>query len=271
MFIGKNTETLKHYEKGINFSFEKNKINFFISGAKKIKYKQYPNLKYIFRVGVGRDNILDKDLNRYKIKLFLPSSRTKKILYEETANFTCYLILKLMFLKVGNTLNWEKYSRIDLNNKNLLIIGMGNIGSRVYKKMKNFMKINFFDIKKKYNKNLISKLKKADCITFHIPANLRNNNFMNEKKLKLLKKNCVIINTARANIFNESVLYKFLKDNRNILAAFDVFWKEPYKGKLSKLKNFFMSPHVASNSNGFIENCRKDIDMIISKINNKSK
>ena len=269
MYLWKNTETLAKYEKDLKFSTNKNIIKMILAGSKKINYSEFPNLKYIFRAGVGRDNILESDLKKFDIKLFLPSKYTRINLYEETANYTCYLIFKLIFFEKYNKKKWIKIPRKDLKDKKLLIVGMGNIGKRVLRKMKQFMKIETYDIKTDNKTNLLRKLKIVDCVTFHIPGDSKNINLINKKNLCLFKKDVVIINTSRAHIFNETDLFQYLKKNINVKAAFDVFWKEPYRGKLSVLKNFFMSPHIASNSNNFLIGCKKDLDKIIFTLNKK--
>ena len=48
---------------------------------------------------------------------------------------------------------------------------------------------------------------------------------------KLMKKGAILVNTARANLVDEEELYKFIEQDK-IKAAFDVFWEEPYNGKL---------------------------------------
>ena len=67
-----------------------------------------------------------------------------------------------------------------------------------------------------------------------------------------MKNNSVLINTARGVLVDENALFQEIK-NRRITAAFDVFWEEPYNGKLKDFypENFFMSPHIASTCNAF--------------------
>ena len=52
-------------------------------------------------------------------------------------------------------------------------------------------------------------------------------------------------------------------------SGFDVYWEEPYKGKLTEFypESFFMTPHVASTCSGFLEGCREDINSLISSLN----
>ena len=73
-----------------------------------------------------------------------------------------------------------------------------------------------------------------------------------------------MINTARGTIVDEDALYSEISSGR-LRAAFDVFWHEPYVGKLKEFHpdRFYMSPHVASTCRDFIEGCRKGLDNLI--------
>ena len=92
-------------------------------------------------------------------------------------------------------------------------------------------------------------------------------NFFSKERLNLLKQGSILINTARANLVNEDDLYEIISEG-NIKAAFDVFWEEPYEGKLLEFypDSFFMSPHVASSSIEFFTGCKSDLDDLIKKI-----
>ena len=80
-----------------------------------------------------------------------------------------------------------------------------------------------------------------------------------------MKKDAVLINTARGNIVNEKDLYNEFLNNR-LFVAFDVFWIEPYQGILTEFldNRFFMSPHVASTNIDFLEGCKKDLHDLVS-------
>ena len=82
-----------------------------------------------------------------------------------------------------------------------------------------------------------------------------------------MKDGSVLVNTSRGAIVDEDALFIEINKNR-LRAAFDVYWQEPYNGKLKKFypDNFFMTPHVASTSNGFLHGCRKDFDSLVSDL-----
>lgn len=239
-------------------------------GGKYFNIKDYPNLKAIFKTGVGTDNLpfdLAKDRN---IIINLPSESTKNIIFEETANFTCNLIFKSQYQSLGNFDTWEKNSRISLSKKNLLILGIGKIGTLVQKKMSSFMNILTYDpIFNKYEE-LLEYIKIADCITLHMPLNTNTISFVNNEFLSLMKKDSALINTSRGSIVNETDLFNILYNN-HIQAYFDVFWEEPYVGKLSNFTNinFHVTPHVASTCEDFIIGIKNDFQNFYNFLNIK--
>jgi phosphoglycerate dehydrogenase-like enzyme len=267
MKIWKNTSTLDGYDEGLPFTSIKEEADIVLLGSKPIGLEGFSNLKGIFRVGISRDNVPIEEAETMGIIVRFPSQETIDIVYEETACFTCSLIFRMLYSEIGTLDPWWKGIRVQLNDKVLLVIGMGNIGGRVAKKMKGFLKVDTFDVLQNTTAELKALIESADCITLHIPKNEENNNFIDGEKLSWMKDGSVLINTARGAAVNEDALFKEIESFR-LLAAFDVYWQEPYQGKLKKYHpdHFYMTPHVASTCNGFLEGCRKDLDILIEDL-----
>ena len=176
----------------------------------------------------------------------------------------------MLYDLVGTIDPWKKHPRRGLAEKKLLIIGTGNIGGRIYNYMKPLMDVMKFDIIDNELSELTSMIKEADCITLHIPKTSDNVSFISKDKLTLMKKGAILVNTARGSLVDEDALYNELESGR-IKAAFDVFWEEPYNGKLKKLHSnqFFMTPHVASTCNGFLIGCRESLDILIQELDKR--
>ena len=238
-----------------------------ILGSKPITLNEFKSLKAIFRVGIGRDNVPEIEAAEKGITVRFPSDETVKIIYGETASFTCSLILRMAYNNIGEIDPWHREIRKTLLKQTLLVIGTGNIGSRVIKRMENFMNITTYDILQNKEQELEALILSADYITLHIPKNKKNSAFFDAKKLSWIKKGATLINTARGSIVDEDALYNELK-NQRINAAFDVFWDEPYDGKLKEFypNYFYMSPHVSSSCNEFIDGCKKDLDKLIKEL-----
>lgn len=268
--IWKNTKTLDGLIDDLTFTENKAEAGIALLGSKPINIEEFPNLKGIFRAGVGKDNVPIEAAARRGIKVAFPSQGTIEFIYEETANFTCFLVLKMLYKNVGTLTPWNKSPRVSLQEKKLLIIGQGNIGKRVAGKMKSFMIVETFDIADNPGAELYEMLRRADCVTLHIPNLPENKDYMDGKELALLKDGAVLINTARGALVSEDALYNEL-ENERLYAAFDVYWQEPYEGKLKEFHpdRFFMTPHVASTCGAFLKGSAGDLRRLLEDVKKK--
>jgi len=251
-----NTDTFDHLipRSSIERTLKPEEADFLVLGAKKVIYDQFTRLKAVYRFGVGSENVDFEYLKRKNIPVHFPGEETKSILYDATANFTVYGILKLLYDNAwGDVDSWKKKQRDFVGHQTALVIGTGNIGSRVAGKLKVFMKVESYDVCSNVFDELEPLVRKSDVITVHIPLTDQTVAFFNEEKLSWVKDGACLVNTARGDLFHEDALYTKLK-NSNCRAFFDVFWQEPYKGKLKDLGpgKFLMSPHTASNTKEFV-------------------
>lgn len=267
MLIWKNTSTLDGYSDGLAFTVLKDEAEIALLGTKPIRLDEFPNLKGIFRAGIGTDNVPIRKAEARGILVRFPSQETMDIIYEETACFTCGLILRMLYDIVGKLDPWVKYDRVQLADRVLLVIGTGNIGGRVAKKMNSLLKVKTYDVLQNSASELKDMIALADCITLHIPKSEENEHFMDREKLSWMQDGAVLVNTARGAIVDEDALHTEIESGR-LHAAFDVFWQEPYQGKLKKFhpERFFMTPHVASTCIGFLEGCRNCLDSLVKEL-----
>ena len=270
MKIWKNTNTLDNFDQGLVFTTLQEEAQIALIGSKKLDLTNFSCLKGIFRAGIGKDNVPEEEALARNIKVKYPSNETINTIYRETASFTCSLVFKMLYDDVGTIDPWTKKSRNQLCSKNLLIIGNGNIGKRVFKFLNPFMNVYTYDILQNSPDELIPMIQKADCITIHIPKTDNNNSFFNQKLLSHMKNGSALINTARGPLVEENALYEEISAGR-IRAAFDVYWNEPYNGKLKDFHpdTFFMTPHIASTCKEFIKGCRDDIESFIAELSSK--
>ena len=98
-----------------------------------------------------------------------------------------------------------------LNQKTLGIIGFGNIGRQVARKLKGFdMNIVYFDVKQapeeveaEYGVRFLpldELLKESDIVTLHLHSNESTKNIIGAREIGLMKKNAVLINVSRAQL-----------------------------------------------------------------------
>lgn len=265
-----NTRTFDNLLKrgGIEVTTDSRAADLLILGAKKEDFTRFTNLKAVYRFGVGSDNIDFDYLDKKSIPLYFPGERARSILYDSTANFTVWAILSFLYHGAsGDADKWEKKQRDYLGNKIALVVGTGNIGRKVADKLMVFMKVDTYDILQNKLDELKPLVEKADIITVHLPLNKQTERFFDSEKLSWMKDSCLIVNTARGSLFDEDALFDKLKTS-NCRAFFDVFWQEPYKGKLATLgkDKFFISPHSAGNTKDFIQEAFAEILNIAREI-----
>jgi phosphoglycerate dehydrogenase-like enzyme len=253
MKIWSNTKTLDGYLDGVQFVSDKAEAELVLVGGKAIDLMEFPRLRGIFKTGVGRDNVPEEDARMRGIRCGYPSSATAAIIYEETACFACHLVLKSLFAEVGDFAAWSKRDRPALSGREVLVVGTGNIGRRVAEKLRVFMRVSTYDVATNRPEELEPLVRRADCVTLHIPLMNATREFFDAEKLAWMKDEATLVNTARAAVVSEGALYAELAKGR-LRAAFDVFWQEPYKGMLMDLAPdcFMVSPHVASTCREFI-------------------
>jgi len=186
---------------------------------------------------------------------------------------------------------WEKspiftmlnHTTFELKNKKIGIIGYGKIGKRVSEIAKVFgmeilvAKRKGVEYKESFRYSFEEVLKESDMLTIHTPLTKESLNMIGKKEMELMKKNSILINTARGGIVNEEELYWALKNNELRGAGLDVMEEEPPKmhKKLFELDNIIITPHIAWASKesreklmaGIIENIRDYKKGEIEKIN----
>ena len=178
-------------------------------------------------------------------------------------------------VRIGNfKKNASTITTLELFKKEILIIGFGRIGQSLIKRCKGFeMKVKVFDpfVNKETIErfggqkieNLDDGLKICDYISLHVPLNEKTKNLIDYSKLKFMKSEAIIINTARGGIINESDLDKALRENIIFGAGLDVFQKEPVdkNNPLLSNKKVLLSPHSAT----FTNECKSRMSLETTK------
>ena len=227
-------------------------------------FNQIQKKSLIARFGVGYDAIpLDICKEREIFVSFTPGT-----LDDSVAELAIGFVLSLArrIPEADYTVRhaqWGTRAGVELQGKTLAIIGFGKIGRKVAAIAKNGfgMKINAFDINaSKLDRNGLAVLsdsfeecvKDADFVSLHMPMNQENFNFINEKKLKMMKKTSFLINTARGKVIDEDALYDAVCSGEIAGSALDVYHNEPYvplgKKDLRELPNVILVPHIGSNT-----------------------
>jgi len=219
------------------------------------------SLKVISRVGVGLSNIDLKAAEELGIAVCsTPDAPTNAV-----AELTIAGILDL--LRNVSVMNeslhkgvWSRQQGLNLQGKTVLIIGFGRIGQRVAQLLKSFgVKLLIVDplVEEVSDGQLISLeegLVAADIVTLHCSG---EKSILGEKEFSIIKKGAYIVNIARGELIDETVLIKAIENGIIAGAFLDTFIKEPYEGPLAKYPQVLMTPHTGS----FTKECRSQMEM----------
>lgn len=211
----------------------------------KIPFKKKSKLKYILSPTTGIDHINQKYFKSKNIKIFNLFNKKKFLKnIHSSSEFTIYMILKLIKI---NLLKFNGFSK-EINSKKICIIGYGRNGKKIAKILKSFgAKISFFDKYLKNKDNLNNLIKNSDIISINIPLNKKTEKFFDHKKIKMMKKNALLINSSRGEIVDERYIIKNLSSIKIFYASDVPSSNLILKNKLStKNKNrIFFSNHIA--------------------------
>jgi phosphoglycerate dehydrogenase-like enzyme len=110
-------------------------------------------------------------------------------------------------------------------------------------------------------------LQRCDVISLHLPLTTETGGLIDRAAIALMKKGCILINTARGGLVDESALVDALRSGHLGGAGLDVFTDEPLPrdAALLDLDNVVVTPHVAWTTTGTFdrsfalaaENCRR--------------
>jgi Phosphoglycerate dehydrogenase and related dehydrogenases len=90
-------------------------------------------------------------------------------------------------------------------------------------------------------------MKESDFITIHSPLTPETENMFSAEQFRIMKKDAVIVNTARGGIIDEDALYQALKDGEIRAAGLDATVMEPpYDSPLCTLENCILTPHAGA-------------------------
>ncbi len=224
-----------------------------------------PNLKAIAKYGVGTDNIDVK----YAESKGIPVSITAGANTNAVADYAFALMLAVArkITLINNMCHEKKWTKVigsDIYGKTLGIIGLGAIGKGVAKRSVGFdMKVYAYDLfwNDEYAKNNNIEyatpqkiFETCDFISLHLPLTDETRNIVNDAALSSMKPNCILINTARGGLIDESALIRALKNGTILGAGLDVFNSEPPEDpEIYKLENLIMGSHCSASTNGASE------------------
>jgi len=226
-------------------------------------------LKVVGRAGSGLDNVDTPAATRRGIVVMNTPGGNTVTTAEHTMSMICAMSRRIpqatASIKAGK---WEKdkFMGVELYNKVLGIVGVGQIGSHLTKLAQGIgMSVIAYDPYLAPERaermgvtmvELSELFRRADIISVHTPLTPETKGIINAQAISTMKTGVMIVNCARGGIINEGDLCEALTTKRVAAAAFDVFEEEPVKpdNPLLALDNFICTPHIGAQTTEAQEN-----------------
>jgi glyoxylate reductase len=222
-------------------------------------------LKLIANYGAGVDHI---DVHTARQRGILVSN-TPGVVTDDTADMTMALILAvtrripegLAVMQSGQWQGWTPTAFLGgrVGGRRLGILGMGRIGQAVATRARAFgMQIHYHNRTRlrpeveaaheaTYWESLDQMIARMDVVSINCPHTPSTFHLMNARRLKLLKKDAVIVNTSRGEVIDENALTRQLRAGELAGAGLDVFEHgHEINPRLRELNNVVLLPHMGS-------------------------
>lgn len=167
------------------------------------------------------------------------------------------------FVASQNSVVWEKDRDLrEINGTRVAIIGAGNIGQEVAKRLAAFgATVIGYDIvmgerpffeEVHHISSLASEAKDYDILILTAPLTDATQHMISKQIMASMKKDAMLVNIARGGLIDTAGLVDVLSERADLFAALDVFEEEPLPeaSPLWSLPNVAISPHNSFVSNG---------------------
>ena len=224
-----------------------------------------PELKLIASFGTGVDHI---DLQAARAR-GITVTNTPGVLTEDTADMTMALMLAVPrrivdgvgAIQSGQFSGWSPTWMLGrrIFGKRLGIVGMGRIGTAVARRAKAFgLQIHYHnrkpvreqvaqELEATYWESLDQMLARMDIVSINCPHTPATFHLISARRIKLMKPDAYLVNTARGEVIDEAALIRALETGELAGAGLDVFENEPnLNPRLKALRNVVVLPHMSS-------------------------
>ncbi|MGA2489608.1 MAG: NAD(P)-dependent oxidoreductase [Anaerolineales bacterium] len=221
-----------------------------------------PRLKVISKWGTGIDSIDEAACARLGIMLFRTTNAFTLPVADTVMGYLLAFARRQPWMdramKAGA---WEKVPGRALHECTLGIIGIGNIGKALTRRARAFGMTLFGNDIVEIDHVFITEtgiqmttlealLSVSDFVSVNCDLNPTSYHLINSRTLSLMRKNAVLINTARGSIVDEAALVAALNAGTIGGAALDVFEVEPLPvdSPLKQMSNVLLAPHNSNSS-----------------------
>ena len=234
---------------------------------------QFANLKFIQLTSAGFDRVPMDYVKEHNIEIHNAGGVYSIPMAEFALSGILQLVKQSRFFNENQKQHiWEKSRTLgELAGKTAVIVGAGNIGAEVAKRLKAFdVTVVGIDIttderpyfdKIELLATLDEQLKTADIVILTLPLTDDTKGMFQKSKFDLMKDGAIFVNIARGQLVVENDLTDALTKKKLSGAVLDVFETEPLETEnpLWNMENVIITPHNSFVGEGNIERLSKII------------
>lgn len=216
-----------------------------------------PRLKVVSKWGTGIDAIDKAACKKYNVMIGNTLNAFTIPVSETAIGYMLSFARQIPFMNTTmHEGQWNKPSSTTLSETTVGIIGVGNIGQAVVRRIRAFgcrilvndtapIKPDFLIENRIESVPLEELMHESDYVTCHTDLNPTSRHLINEKTLSWMKPTAVLINTSRGPVVDEKALAAALQAGKLGGAALDVFEAEPLPmdSPLRTMPNVLIAPH----------------------------
>ncbi|CAI6361185.1 unnamed protein product [Macrosiphum euphorbiae] len=225
-----------------------------------------PSLKVVGTISAGYDHVDLTAMKKYGIRLGNTSDASTESVAETTVGLL--IATTRRFFEANHAVKTGEWKDVTLGwmcgrgirNSVIGIVGCGNIGTSIAKKLKAF-EISQLLYTSRTEKPAVNALggkfvtidelvEQSDFIILSIALNEDTKFIINKERIAKMKSHAVLVNIGRGGLIDQDALIEALQENRIGGAGLDVMTPEPLPldSPLMKMDNVVLLPHIGSAS-----------------------
>jgi glyoxylate reductase len=227
-------------------------------------FRSTPKLKLVQLLSAGYDRVDIEAARKAKVPVSNNGGANAIAVSEHTVMLMLAVLKRLVRLhndivagkwRTGNQVDGAVY---ELSGKLVGIVGLGNIGKKVARRVQAFdARVQYYDVLRLTENEedqlgvrfvlLDELLRTSDIVSLHVPLDDTTRAMISTRELSLMKPSAIIVNTCRGPVIDEAALHAALSSRKIAAAGLDVLMEEPTPkdNPLLTLPNVTLTPHSA--------------------------
>ncbi len=227
-------------------------------------FRSTPKLKLVQLLSAGYDRVDIEAARKAKVPVSNNGGANAIAVSEHTVMLMLAVLKRLVRFhndivagkwRVGNQVEGAVY---ELSSKLVGIVGLGNIGKKVARRVQAFdARVQYYDVLRLTEAEedqlgvrfvlLDELLRTSDIVSMHVPLDDTTRAMISTRELSLMKPSAIIVNTCRGPVIDEAALHAALTSRKIAAAGLDVMVEEPpaKDHPLFSLPNVTFTPHSA--------------------------